>query len=400
MIRHLIKIVWNRKRTNALITIEIMVSFLIVFVLICSSVYFAYNYTQPLGFEYKDVWNVTMEIPTINFQAEEQDFSNELETVRVLISELKSMPEVEQVTASMGAPFDHGSMTSGFDYKNVRVEAGCIAVDDNFASVFKVDLIEGRWFDQTDKGQNYRPVVLNQRMARLMFPGVSAVGQTYQPHKKDSVYKVVGIVSDFREHGDFSAPSSFFFSRVDLTNSKTFPPLFLQIRLRPGTTAAFEEKLVKQMTGVAKGWGFNVKPFTEMRETVLREVTAPMIAVGLVAGFLLLMVALGLTGVLWQNVTQRTKEIGLRRAKGATAAKIYQQILGEMAVVASFGMIAGSLIVVQLPLFDLLSFISGHVYGYSFTISVLIIYVITLVCSVYPSRLATKVKPAEALHYE
>lgn len=68
MIRHLIKIVWNRKRTNALITIEIMVSFLIVFVLICSSVYFAYNYTQPLGFEYKDVWNVTMEIPTLTFR--------------------------------------------------------------------------------------------------------------------------------------------------------------------------------------------------------------------------------------------------------------------------------------------------------------------------------------------
>ena len=43
----------------------------------------------------------------------------------------------------------------------------------------------------------------------------------------------------------------------------------------------------------------------------------PLIAVGLVAGFLMLMVALGLLGVLWQNVTQRTREMGLRRAKGA-----------------------------------------------------------------------------------
>ena len=67
-----------------------------------------------------------------------------------------------------------------------------------------------------------------------------------------------------------------------------------------------------------------------------------MLAVGVVAGFLMLMVALGLTGVLWQNVTQRTREIGLRRAKGATARRIHRQILGELLVMTTLALAAGA----------------------------------------------------------
>ena len=70
-------------------------------------------------------------------------------------------------------------------------------------------------------------------------------------------------------------------------------------------------------------------------------VLGPLIAAGVIAGFLLLMVAMGLTGVLWQTVTQRTREIGLRRAKGATAGDIRTQILGELVVMTSIAVLAG-----------------------------------------------------------
>ena len=117
-------------------------------------------------------------------------------------------------------------------------------------------------------------------------------------------------------------------------------------------------------------------------------------------GFLLLMVVLGLVGVLWQNVTQRTQEIGLRRAKGATARRIQQQILGEVVVMTTFAVAAGTLVVVQLPLLDALGFLSPGVMAASLVISAAAIYVLTSVCGFYPARLATRVQPAEALHYE
>ena len=154
-----------------------------------------------------------------------------------------------------------------------------------------------------------------------------------------------------------------------------------------------------KMLAVAKNWSFEIEPLAEAREVRLKLILAPIIAACLVAVFLMIMVALGLTGVLWQNVTQRTQEIGLRRAKGATAGNIYTQILGELLVITSFGLVIGLVVIVQFPLLDLIGFISDKVYISSVLLSLLLIYLLTLVCGLYPSRLGTRVQPAEALHY-
>src|SRR5262249_60359516 len=134
--------------------------------------------------------------------------------------------------------------------------------------------------------------------------------------------------------------------------------------------------------------------------TYICERLASVLAFGLVTGFLLLMVALGLTGVLWQNVTQRTREIGLRRAKGATIPRVHRQILGELTVMTSLALLAGVLVVVQFPLLDLLGYVRPAVFAASLAVSIAALYGVTLVCGWYPSRLATRVPPAEALRYE
>ena len=71
------------------------------------------------------------------------------------------------------------------------------------------------------------------------------------------------------------------------------------------------------------------------------------------AGFLLLMVTLGLTGVVWQSVIVRLREFGLRRAAGASGASVRRQVFAEMAVMTSFAVIAGTAIVGQLPFLPL-----------------------------------------------
>ena len=59
MTRHLLKLVWNRKRTNGLMILEIFFSFLVVFVVATLGIYFWDNYRQPLGFSWQNVWKVT-----------------------------------------------------------------------------------------------------------------------------------------------------------------------------------------------------------------------------------------------------------------------------------------------------------------------------------------------------
>ena len=60
MIKHLLKMVWNRRRTNFLITVEIFFSFLVLFTVILFAVYYTDNYRQPLGFSYENLLNINV----------------------------------------------------------------------------------------------------------------------------------------------------------------------------------------------------------------------------------------------------------------------------------------------------------------------------------------------------
>ncbi len=73
MMRHLFKLVWNRKRSNALIILEIFFSFLVVFIVATLGVYFWDNYRRPLGFSYQDVWRIEVDTKAGNEEPRGRD---------------------------------------------------------------------------------------------------------------------------------------------------------------------------------------------------------------------------------------------------------------------------------------------------------------------------------------
>jgi putative ABC transport system permease protein len=126
------------------------------------------------------------------------------------------------------------------------------------------------------------------------------------------------------------------------------------------------------------------------------------LAIGaVIAAFMLVMVAFGLFGVLWQNTTRRIPEIGLRRAIGARAADIYGQIVAEQLLLSSVAMAAGLALLVQLPLTGALGeTLNWRVFAGAIVLSMGVIYLISLLCSLYPGWRASRLAPSEALHYE
>jgi putative ABC transport system permease protein len=408
MIKHLCKLVWNRKRINFLVTLEIFFSFLVVFAVIVFAVYYTDNYRRPLGFDYQNVWYIGVERRA---GSGDKDKQQQLETSKRLLAALREFGEVESAAGVWGAPYSNGDWGSGRDDKKTgkSISFGCNAVTDDLKGVLGLRMVSGRWFGKEDDGASYNPVVINRKLARDLFGDEDPVGKDISdPEDKKKVEtRVIGLIDDFRKKGEFAGLSGYAIYRNDLTfrpgargNIQGDPPRSLLIKVRPGTTAAFEEKLLARLQTEAKDWSFSIKPLVDMRASVFQEYLVPMAAFGLVAGFLLIMVGLGLTGVLWLNVTQRTKEMGLRRAKGATRRRIYKQILGELFIVTTIGLLVGTLVVVQFPLLDLMGFASPEVYTASIFISLGLIYLLTTVCGLYPSLLATRIHPAEALHYE
>jgi putative ABC transport system permease protein len=400
MIRHLLKLIWNRRRANLLLMVEVALSFLVLFAVSTLAAHALGNYRLPLGFSIDDVWSVTI-------RGEGDDEAAQAppevqETTRQLFAAVAQLPEVVAVAGTDAPPYQithRGYITND----GVRFEVA--EATDTLPAVLGLELTAGHWFSKADDGADHGPVVINERLAGILFGAQNPIGREVQPDwapdgQTRTRRRVVGVIRDYRRDGETSSPQNYQFRRRSLDEPGRWPPNHLLIKLRPGTPAAFEEKLVERMQSVARSFRFEVDAVSELRRRALDDQRQTYWVVGLVAGFLMLMVALGLTGVLWQNVTQRTKEIGLRRAKGATRAAIQRQILAELLVMTSLALGVGALIVAHVPMFDLIASVTSAAYLQGLLISVLAIYLLTLLCGWYPARLAARVPPALALHHE
>ena len=243
------------------------------------------------------------------------------------------MPEVEAVAGAAITPYSGNSWNSDIEVGGRRHRYGASAGTDDLATAMGITLTRGRWFSKEDDGAAWQPVVVNERLAREMFPDKDPVGQFVSEQSPGDApatrMRIVGVIREFRKDGEFAAPENFLFSRAPLddASSEVEPIREIVIRVRPGTTAAFEERAVARLRAAAPDWTFQAEPLPKSRETAHMFWLAPLAAAGIVSAFLLVMVGMGLTGVLWLHVTQRTKEIGLRRAKGATVANVRRQLV-------------------------------------------------------------------------
>ena len=98
---------------------------------------------------------------------------------------------------------------------------------------------------------------------------------------------------------------------------------------------------------------FNVESLAERREDDRLGQLQNLGFIALLSGLMMFMVALGLTGMMWQNVRRRTREIGIRRAAGAPTGRIYGQFLGELAVIVTVAIALGCVPMVQFGLLDM-----------------------------------------------
>jgi putative ABC transport system permease protein len=407
MIRHLWKLIWNRKKHHLFIVLEIFISFLAVFAVIAMGGNYLVRYRTPLGFSYRNVWMISVGIneafnviSSRNFEKNDQLIGR----MGRLAEGLEDFPEVTGAAMVHVTPYNVINLQCGYVSGLTLVMYGYDEASDTLPEVADLQLVRGRWFSREDDGQNYDPVVINRELAEKAFGSEDPIGKILGdgmcPDGRSS--KIVGIFTDYRVRGELTATRPFAIFRIKRNNPE--PHSFsntLLIRVRPGTSLAFEEKIVDRLKFMENEWFFMVKPLDAMRQDYLKKRILPLIYLGIGAFFMILMVGSGLFGVLWMNVVRRTQEIGLRRAHGATAFTVYVQLLIEMLLIATIGIGLGSLLL--LPLIPILAFMSmlqmSTAFG-SILISSLLIYGIVALCALYPAFLATRVHPAEALRYE
>jgi len=208
---------------------------------------------------------------------------------------------------------------------------------------------------------------------------------------------VIGVVQAIKMKGDYANTDIGLYQRVDTGSFRWLGKML--VKVTPDADAAFEGKLYKTIANYMKNSDVEIEHLSDKRTSINYFTLVPMIVLLIVACFLIINVALGLFGVLWYNINKRRGEIGLRRAVGATGRSVSSQLVNEAMILATLSLIVGSFFAVQFPLLNLFDLPAG-VYIAAIFLSVIFIYLLVLVCSLYPGKQAAAIYPAVALHEE
>jgi predicted permease len=345
------------------------------------------------------------------------------QTYRVLVERLRGLQGVEEVSLAASVPF-------GFrDWRNV-VRAGVTpapdANDEPTAKSFVADynvvgagyfrtlrlpLIQGREFNQSEiePGSGSGAVVIDQELARRLWPGEDALGRQIQIAGAGSaeisrVLEVVGIVPTMRNSIIETEPVPHLYVPLGFDYH---PKMYLHLRATPRgrkselallRTVREEIRAVDPVLPVT-----SLKTLADLpRDTRDLWLVTSGAQMFLVFGVLALVLALvGVYGVKSFTVVRRTREIGIRMALGATASSVLWLVLREGLIMTAVGLGFGMLLAAATG-----RLLSGLLYGVStmdplaFTVAPLFLTAAALLACYFPSRRAAKVDPMVALRYE
>lgn len=398
MIRHICTLIWNRKRRNLMTSLGLFISFLVLFLVMIMLVNTLQNYLRPTGF-------VTKDVRFINFDWKDASM-NEIRDILIQIRNLAaSRPEVQSIAYSRCYIYAPSVSSNGrFEYNDTQEICQIAWGDVDLATTLETTPLRGRWFNESDPIEPVvEPIVINQKMAEDFFGNEDPLGKILK--RGDEQFEVIGVLKEFRAGSRFSNSRRQVIRRMILTEKHYTDVaesmgLRLMMKTRADVSAAFEMEMIKQLAAIAPDWSFDVRVLDHLKASASLQSLVFPILLAIISLFMLVNVGLGLYGVVWYQIDRRKAEIGLRRAMGSPVRTIYRQFIGESMMLTTFAIAWGTLFAVQFPLLAVFPEVTAALYLKAYLVSLAIIYLLTFICAWYPSRQATRIQPAEALHYE
>jgi predicted permease len=253
--------------------------------------------------------------------------------------------------------------------------------------------LRGRDFTWADGPHSERVVLINASAARVYWPGEDAVGKTLMRDKEED--HVVGVVDDVHEETvEGGTGSQIYYPAMQQGPSSA--QLVVRTSLPPATLAASVLYALRELNPKQPA-----AEFQPIRNIVDRAVSPRrffMLLVAAFAGLGLLLAALGIYGVISYSVTQRTQEIGIRMALGATTADVQLGVIGKTLRLTLIGIAAGSIasLVVARAITTLL-FGTTPADPFTFAAVVFTLAMVAFFAGYLPARKASHINPMVAL---
>lgn len=327
-----------------------------------------------------------------------------------LLQGMREIPGVDAVALGFATPFQGGLPINAFTLENDTLPPGSpqpgafrVIVTPDYLKTMGLKLVEGRFFEEGDRAPGRQVFVVDESFAKKFFPNRSAVGGRFtfggRPEKDSEWPSIIGVVKDVPHNGVEEKSGNPFIYQVMQGGRPGGLTIFLRTE-RPvaDVLSQMREKLRAIDPAIPL---FDTGPMTNAVDSSYDNRRAVMLLLVVFAGIALFLSALGIYGVLAYDVSQRTREIGIRGAIGATREQLITMVLKQGLWKASIGLVVGLVgavllsrtmrsLLFQVAPSDPIVYIAG----------VLALLLVAGLASWLPARRAAKIDPLEALRVE
>ena len=357
-----------------------------------------------LGFNPDNVLTMRLSLPEARYS---------LEQAKILFRELqgrvRSLPGVKAVAIVNQLPMSGITANASFDVEDRPASSDVNVADTQLISpdyfrVMGISLSRGRFFTDNDTNLPAASVIVNQTLARKLWPGADPIGKRIRLRTDAPWLSVVGVVADIKNHGsNVATKPEMYFLHIG-------QPFGIWADLRSMTlvvrTAVEPQQVVSAVRGQLRDLDpelpvFKIATLEQVVSSSVSQTRFPTIALSIFAGIALFLSAIGVYGVLAYTVAQSRHDIGVRLALGAGRGQILRFFLRQSVRWAAIG--GGAGIAAALILVRFMRSMVFEVSSYdpaTFLAVAIVLSLVVLMAGTVPARRAAKVDPMVALRYE